>query len=65
MRVVVDHDLCEGHGKCQMSAPEVFRLGEDDQSHVLLEDVSDNLRPKVDRAIRLCPRQAIRWAEEQ
>jgi ferredoxin len=65
MRVVVDHDLCEGHGKCELSAPEVFALGDDDRSHVRIEEVGDDLRQQVEQAIRLCPRQAIRWVEER
>lgn len=63
MKVVVDEDLCEGHGKCEAAAPEVFELGDDDLSHVLVDDVHEELRAKVENAIRLCPRQAIRWAE--
>lgn len=64
MRVEVNHDLCEGHGKCQQVAPEVFEFREnEDQSYVKLDDISDELQPKVDRAIRLCPRQAISWVQ--
>ena len=64
MKVIVDYDLCEGHGKCEMNAPEVFQVGDDDQSHVLLDDIGEELRPQVERAIRLCPRQAISWVPE-
>lgn len=64
MRVEVNPDLCEAHGKCEAAAPEVFELGDGDLSRVLIDDVPPNLREKVDRAIRLCPRQAIRWIEE-
>lgn len=63
MKVQVNHDLCEGHGKCQASAPEVFELRDDDLSYVLVADVSEELKPKVERAIRLCPRQAISWVQ--
>lgn len=63
MKVLVDPDLCEGHGKCEAAAPEVFELGDDDLSHVLVDDVPDELRQKVENAIRLCPRQAIHWAD--
>ena len=63
MKVQVNHDKCEGHGKCQMAAPEVFELRDDDLSYVLVDDVSEELKPKVERAIRLCPRQAISWVE--
>ena len=61
MKVQVNHDKCEGHGKCEMAAPEVFELRDDDLSYVLVDDVSEELKPKVERAIRLCPRQAISW----
>jgi ferredoxin len=60
MRVVVDHDLCEGNGVCEQVAPEVFRLGDDDRAWVLVEYPGGGLRPKVESAVRRCPRQAIR-----
>lgn len=59
MKVRVDPDRCEGHGKCQSAAPEVFELRDDDQSYVLMADIPESLRENVERAIRLCPRQAI------
>jgi ferredoxin len=61
MKVVVNSDMCEGHAKCELTAPEVFKVGDDDVSVVLIDDVPAELREKVDRAIRLCPRQAISW----
>ncbi len=63
MKVVVNADMCEGHGKCAMAAPDVFEVGEDEISVVKIEDVPESMKPAVDRAIRLCPRQAIAWAE--
>lgn len=64
MKVTVSADLCEGHGKCQASAPEVFELRDDDQSHVLMERPPEALRAKVERAVRLCPRQAIALTDD-
>ena len=64
MRVIVDYDRCEGHGRCVLTAPDVFALGEDDQSRVLIEHPDEELRPKVAQAVRLCPRQAISLIEE-
>ncbi len=64
MKVTVNHDRCEGHGKCVMAAPKVFDLREDDLSYVILEDIPEKMRDDVDNAIRLCPRQAIDWREE-
>ncbi|MDA0270270.1 MAG: ferredoxin [Chloroflexi bacterium] len=62
-QVEVDHNRCEGHGKCVLAAPEVFEHREDDLSHVLVDDVPEALVTKVDRAIRVCPRQAIAWRD--
>jgi ferredoxin len=64
MKVIVDYDRCEGHGRCVLTAPEVFALREDDQSHVLIEHPGAELRPKIEQAVRLCPRQAISLIEE-
>lgn len=64
MQVRVDHDQCEGHGKCQAAAPGVFELRDDDLSYVLVEEVPQALREQVERAIRLCPKQAIQWVEQ-
>ncbi len=64
MRVIVNHDLCEGNARCVLAAPEVFRLQDDDQSYVLIERPGEDLRPKVEEAARFCPRQAITLIEE-
>jgi ferredoxin len=64
MKVTVDPDKCEANAKCVAAAPQVFELGADDVSHVKLDDVPTELKDAVNRAIRLCPRQAIAWVEE-
>jgi ferredoxin len=64
MKVIVDHDRCEGNARCVAAAPEVFELREDDQAYVLIEEPDEELRPKIEQAIRVCPRQAIALVEE-
>ena len=64
MRVVVDHTLCEGNGRCVEAAPGIFELRDDDRSYVLQERPPVSLRAKVELAARLCPRQAIRLLDE-
>lgn len=59
MKVVIDYDRCEGHGRCQSAAPEVFEVRDDDRAYLLIEEPGEELRPKVERAARVCPRQAI------
>ncbi len=65
MRVIVDYDRCEGNARCEAAAPEVFEVGDDDRAHVLVEQPGEDLRAKVERAVRLCPRQAIRIEEDE
>jgi ferredoxin len=59
MRVTVDEDLCQGHGQCEMAAPEVFSL-DDDGTLQYVEQPSDADRDAVEQAERFCPVQAIR-----
>ena len=63
MKVTVDQNLCEGNMRCQAAAPEVFEVRDDDRAHVLIEHPGEELRAKVERAARLCPRQAITVSE--
>lgn len=58
MRIVVN-ERCEGHNRCVDTAPEVFAASEDDRSVVLLDPIPEEYRAKVERAVRLCPRQAL------
>ena len=60
MKVVVDYDLCEANALCMEACPEVFRVEDDDTLTVLMDEVPESLRKKLQDAERLCPRQAIR-----
>jgi ferredoxin len=59
MRVVVDFDLCESNAICMQVAPEVFEVRDDDFLYVVQEEPDESLRPKVEEAVRRCPKQAI------
>ncbi len=63
MKPVVDHTLCEGHARCEETAPQVFEVDENDKSQVLVEVVPEALLDRVDVAVRVCPRQAISLEE--
>jgi ferredoxin len=64
MRVVVDFDRCESNAICMGIAPEVFEVRADDFLYVLQETPPDALRPKIEEAVRLCPKQAISIADD-
>ena len=59
MKIKVDYDLCEANAVCMEQAPEVFKVDDDDNLHVLDESPPEELRAKVEAAVRLCPRQAL------
>ena len=59
MKVVVDFDLCESNALCMQAAPEVFEVRDDDFLYVLQENPPEELRSKVEEAVRRCPKQAI------
>lgn len=63
-RVVVDRDLCQGHGVCESEAPDVFSLPKGAHQVVLLLDVIDeNQRAAVAEAVKYCPTHALKIEE--
>jgi sterol 14-demethylase len=64
MRVVVDLDLCRGHGVCQMEAPLVFEVSRDGKLTVLLEEPPEEQRANVEAAVRYCPTDALSLREQ-
>jgi ferredoxin len=60
LRVVVDYELCDSNALCTREAPDVFRMQEDDSLVVLDATPGDELREAVERAVRACPKAALR-----
>ncbi|MEW6474411.1 MAG: ferredoxin [Actinomycetota bacterium] len=65
MKLLVDRDRCQGHGRCNSIAPELFDLDELGYSVVLCEagQVPDQLSDRAIRAVGACPERAIRVEE--
>lgn len=57
MPVRVDELKCSGIGMCEMTAPEVFEIGEDGQAHVVGDPDVD--RASTEEAISNCPTGAL------
>ncbi len=64
MKVKVDFDLCESNALCVSMAPDVFELDDDDYLVVLTDDVTDENRDRVQRAVSACPKSAISIVED-
>ena len=59
MRVVIDPEVCQGHGLCVGRAPEVFRMNEREHAEVIGDDVPPELEAAARECALLCPEQAI------
>lgn len=57
MDIRVDATKCSGIGLCEMTAPTVFEIGEDGQSHVI--GSADHDRAMAQEAVANCPTGAI------
>jgi sterol 14alpha-demethylase len=62
LRIVVDRELCKGHGVCCGEAPSHFRMGADGVMQLVKEGVSEAERPQVEAAVRHCPNLALQFA---
>ena len=59
IKVVVDLDVCQNHGQCVFSAPQVFELDDEGDLVQLQGEVGEDLRDAVEEAADVCPVQAI------
>jgi ferredoxin len=64
MRVVVDFDRCMSNAVFMDVAPEIFEVREDNFLYILNEQPPEELRGKLEEAVRRCPTQAISIAED-
>ena len=59
----IDYDLCAGHGVCARTAPDIFEL-RDDGTYIIMEEVPNEQRAKLQRCVETCPENAISFKEE-
>ena len=64
-RIVVDRDLCQGHGVCQSEAPDVFEVSKDGVLTVRQESPPTGDRKAVDAAVKYCPTHALTIVEDE
>jgi ferredoxin len=63
-KITVNYDLCETNEICVAIAPEVFQVGDDEIMHILDEQFGEDMRGKMDEAVRRCPKQALAIVED-
>jgi ferredoxin len=65
VKIVVDLDLCQGHGVCVEEAPELFALDRATEKVVVLDaQPPEALRAKLAAAVKYCPTRALRLVED-
>ena len=63
MKVVPDYDACEANAVCAGLVPEVFEVDDDDNLHILVDEIPERLLDGVRHAVRSCPKAALRLVE--
>lgn len=63
MKVIVDRDLCEANAICAGLVPEVFNVDDNDELHILVDEIPAGLADGVRRAVDSCPKTALRLAQ--
>jgi len=64
-RIVVDRDLCQGHGVCESEAPDVFAVNRENSVDVLNDAPDESLRAAVELAVKYCPTHALKIEETE
>jgi ferredoxin len=64
VKVIVDRDLCQGHGVCESEALSVFKVSKKGVLEILDESPPEELRAQVEAAVKFCPTQALTIEED-
>jgi ferredoxin len=64
VKVIVDRDLCQGHGVCESEAPGVFSVSKQGVLTILDESPPESLRAQIEQAVSFCPTSALRIEED-
>lgn len=59
MRVRVDRKKCQGHNRCYMACPEVYKVDDETYAYVEDEEVPEALKDQARRGAEVCPEHAI------
>jgi ferredoxin len=64
-RIAVDLDLCQGHAMCELEAPDYFLVPKRGKVEILDTEPPDEARDEVERAVEMCPTQALLIQEKE
>ncbi|ETW26541.1 ferredoxin [Mycobacterium gastri 'Wayne'] len=58
-RIEADLDLCQGHAMCELEAPDYFRVPKRGKVEIVDAQPPETARGEIERAVRMCPTQAL------
>lgn len=64
-RIGVDLDLCQGHAMCELEAPDYFKVPRRGKVEILDSQPPEDARDEVERAVDMCPTQALFIEEKE
>ena len=59
MKVHVDNERCQGHGRCYTLAPDVYESDDDGYGRAINEEISSALQAGAETGRASCPERAI------
>ena len=65
MKLVLDTDRCQGHGRCYTLAADVAGSDEDGYPVLLHDELDPALAAAAEVAVENCPEQALRLTDGQ
>lgn len=63
MRIIVDHNICTGHGRCAATAPSVYSLDDSGYSAITEAEVAPGTEAAARSGANNCPERAITIVE--
>ena len=64
MQAICDKSLCQGHGRCEAMAPEVYKLDPNGYLDAEITEVPAGLEEQARLGADSCPEQAITIVED-
>jgi ferredoxin len=59
VRIVLDEERCQGHGRCYVLAPDLFDADEYGHCVLLVDQVPGGREDDARRGVENCPEQAL------
>jgi ferredoxin len=59
MKITIDADKCQGHGRCYAIAPELFDLDDNGHAFISSDEFPETARTQAELAMQNCPEGAI------